>query len=145
MVCFLHGVPKKEDAKLSHNNNSVKSSPIFNIIHPLLEREGSLEQTAYKKFHNALRVLPHYFGKIESPNLPQFTEVNFTNSPMSYLTEYERFYVTDRPTDNVTRVARSVHPLHAHTHTHEDDPATRQLLYQSLSWQTYSKGKSRLE
>jgi len=42
---------------------------------------------------------------------------------MSHLTEYEAFFVIDRPTDNVTTVVRSVHPLLAHTH--EDGHTTR--------------------
>jgi len=42
------------------------------------------------------------------------------------LIEYETFYVTDRPTDNVETVAPSVHPLPAHMH--EDVHITRQLF-----------------
>jgi len=45
-----------------------------------------------------------------------------------YLTKYETFYVTDRPTDNVITVAHSVHPLPAHMH--EDGHATSQLFCQ---------------
>jgi len=47
---------------------------------------------------------------------------------ISYLTKYKTFYVSDRPTDNVTTVAQSVHPLP--THMHKEGHFIRQLLCQ---------------
>jgi len=44
---------------------------------------------------------------------------------ISYMTEYETFYVTDRPANNDTQ---SVHPLPAHMH--KDGHTTCQLLCQ---------------
>ena len=80
-------------------------------------------------------MLTHYFGKFNSLNLPRFTEVNFTN--ISYLAEYETFYVTDWPTDNVTTIALSVHTLPAHMR--EDGHATRQLLCQWYAGPCHAK------
>jgi len=51
-------------------------------------------------------------------------EINYRNNII-----YDRiqtFYVTDRPTDNVTTVVQGFHPLLAHMH--EDSHVTCQML-----------------
>jgi len=53
------------------------------------------------------------------------------------LTECKTFYVTDRPTGNVTTVAHNVHPLLAHMHKY--DHATHQLLCQLRSGACHAK------